>query len=342
MAPSSSSCVSLSSDLNDGLAIEDDLMQRRRSAALEKEREVDALLDLLDDDELSVEDLLRELGKAKKGTLVGSVVCLSNRFDACVEKNARDDELCVALRGNIEKLECCIARLKCGLAHWKSCDLIPCTSCDVILRKNDDLCSSLACLKSENEILKLNASMPCLACVDLHKDLDKARDEIVLLKSNASLPCVSCESLLAAINELKLTHTTCVYQLEHARAEICEMKSMPYSLCSLNVNDNACLTSCVNHDDLLDVNDDFSSTGLICTSCIELENEVLALKQMRDDMKAMLVEHNEMSANLEKEIELLHTTYAECIEKEMQNLKNARCGTCDRLKFENEVLAKRL
>jgi hypothetical protein len=116
---------------------------------------------------------------------------------------------------------------------------------------------------------------------------------------------------------------------------------MPYSLCSLNVNDNACLTSCVNHDALLDVNDDVSSTGLICTSCIELENEVLALKQMRDDMKAKLVEHNKMSANLEKEIELLHTTYAECIEKEMQNLKNARCGTCDRLKFENEVLAKR-
>jgi hypothetical protein len=49
--------VSLSSGLNDGLAIEDDLMQRRRSAALKKECEVDALLDLLDDDELSVEDL---------------------------------------------------------------------------------------------------------------------------------------------------------------------------------------------------------------------------------------------------------------------------------------------
>jgi hypothetical protein len=112
------------------------------------------------------------------------------------------------------------------------------------------------------------------------------------------------------------------------------MKSMPYGLCSLNVNDNSCLTSCVNHDALLDVNDDVSSTGLICTSCIELKNEVLALKQMRDD-------HNEMSSNLEKEIELLRTTYAECIEKEMQILKNAPCGTCDHLKFENELLAKR-
>jgi len=54
-----------------------------------------------------------------------------------------------------------------------------------------------------------------------------------------------------------------------------------------------------------------------------------------------LVEHNKMSANLEKEIELLRTTYAKCIGKEMENLKNAPCGTCDRLKFENEVLAKR-
>ena len=48
-----------------------------------------------------------------------------------------------------------------------------------------------------------------------------------------------------------------------------------------------------------------------------------------------------MSANLEKEIELLRTTYAECIGKEMQNLKNAPCGTCDHLKFENEVLVNR-
>ena len=77
---------------------------------------------------------------------------------------------------------------------------------------------SLACLKSENEMLKSNASMTCLVCVDLHKDLDKDKDEIALLKSNASLPCASYESLLAKINELKLTHTICVEELEHARA----------------------------------------------------------------------------------------------------------------------------
>jgi GTP-sensing pleiotropic transcriptional regulator CodY len=32
-----------------------------------------------------------------------------------------------------------------------------------------------------------------------------------------------------------------------------------------------------------------------------LESEVLALKKMREDMSARLVEHDEMSANLEKE-----------------------------------------
>ena len=341
MAPSFSSCVSLSSCLDDGLVIEDDLMRRRRSAALEKEHEVDALLDLLDDDELSVEDLLRKLGKAKKGTLVGSVVCLSHRFYACVEHSARNDELCVTLRRKIEKLKCSIARLKCGLSHWKSCALIPCTSCDDMHRKNNDLSFSLACLKSENEMLKFNASMPCLSCVDLHKDLDKASAEIALFKSNVSLPCVSCESLLAEINELKLTHTTCVDELEHTKAKIDEISSRPCSLCSFNVIDDACLTSYVNHDAMLDVNDDVSSTGLICTSCIDLKNEVLALKKLCDDMSAKLVEHNEMSANLEKENELLRTTYAECIGKEMENLKNAPCGTCDRLKFENEVLANR-
>jgi len=77
-----------------------------------------------------------------------------------------------------------------------------------------------------------NASKPCNSCIVLNDDLDKARVEIALLKSNASLPCGSCESLLAEINELKLTHTTCVEQLEHAWAEINEMKSLPSIMCS--------------------------------------------------------------------------------------------------------------
>ena len=61
--------------------------------------------------------------------------------------------------------------------------------------------------------------MPYNSCIALSDNLDKARDEIALLKSNASLPCGSCESLLAEINKLKLSYTTCV-EVEHARAEI--------------------------------------------------------------------------------------------------------------------------
>ena len=72
--------------------------------------------------------------------------------------------------------------------------------------------------------------MPCNSCIALNDNLDKARDDIALLKSNASLPCVYCESLLAEVNELKLTHTTCANELERARAKICKMKSMPCSM----------------------------------------------------------------------------------------------------------------
>ena len=94
-------------------------------------------------------------------------------------------------------------------------------------------------------------------------------------------------------------------------------------MCSFILDDDVCPTSCDIHDTLPDVNDDDCSCGLICTSCIELKNEVLALKRMRDGMSAKLVEHNEMSANLE------------------HNLENAPCGTCDHVKHENELLVTR-
>jgi hypothetical protein len=68
--------------------------------------------------------------------------------------------------------------------------------------------------------------MSCNSCVALNINLDVARSKIALLKTSSSLPCVSCESLLAEINELKLTHTTCVDELEHARAEICELNKV--------------------------------------------------------------------------------------------------------------------
>ena len=93
-------------------------------------------------------------------------------------------------------------------------------------------------MKYEIEMLKSNASMPCKSCIVLNDDLDMARNEIALLKSNAYLSCGSCESLQAEIDNLKLTHTTCVEQLEHARAEICRMQSMPCTKCSFILDDN--------------------------------------------------------------------------------------------------------
>ena len=116
-------------------------------------------------------------------------------------------------------------------------------------------------------------------CGNLNDELVKARSKIALLESSASLPCVSCESLLSEINELKLTHTTCVDELEHARAEICELKSMPCTKCSLLLDVDGSHTSCDKVDALLDVNDVACSCDLICTSCIDLESEVLALKK---------------------------------------------------------------
>lgn len=64
--------------------------------------------------------------------------------------------------------------------------------------------------------------------------------------------------------------------------------------------DDAFLTTCNNHDALLNVND-VSSAGLIFTSSLELENEVLASKQMQNSISAKMVEHNVISANLEND-----------------------------------------
>jgi hypothetical protein len=149
-------------------------------------------------------------------------------------------------------------------------------------RENEHLNLSLANLQSEIDMLESNASTPCNSCVALNDELDMARSKIALLESSASLPCVSCESLLAEINDLKLTHTTCVDELEHARAKICDMKSMPCSKCSLSLVEDACHTSCDDDNALRDVNDVACSCDFVCTSCINLESEVLALKQMHD------------------------------------------------------------
>lgn len=119
------------------------------------------------------------------------------------------------------------------------------------------------------------------------------------------------------------------------------MKSLPSTICSVMESDDVLLAPSDNHDALHDFFD-IDAYIIICTSCIDLRSEVEALKQVRDDISAKLVEHNDMSARLEIEVDLLRTTHAKCIEEQVvESLRDAPCGTCDRLKFENEFLSKR-
>jgi hypothetical protein len=98
---------------------------------------------------------------------------------------------------------------------------------------------------------------------------------------------------------LKLDYSTCVEQLEIARAEIIEINSMHYSTCSSTLNNDTCINSNDNHDVLLDINACNMSTAS-CTSYNNLKHEIDDFKQVHDDMSAMMVEHNKKSANLEK------------------------------------------
>jgi hypothetical protein len=144
-------------------------------------------------------------------------------------------------------------------------------ACDSLLSDNYKMIRTIACLSSEIELLKLNVS------------------------------CDSCVGMLAENEKLKLDYSTCVEQLEIARAEIIEINSMHSSTCSSTLNNDTCIDSNDNHDVLVDINTCNMSTGS-CTSCNDLKHEIDDLKQVRDDISAKLVEHNEKSANLEKVI----------------------------------------
>jgi hypothetical protein len=56
-------------------------------------------------------------------------------------------------------MECSLARLKCGIAHWKSCALNSCSSYNTMNAKNVELNSSLAHIKSEIKMLHFNSSV---------------------------------------------------------------------------------------------------------------------------------------------------------------------------------------
>jgi hypothetical protein len=110
--------------------------------------------------------------------------------------------------------------------------------------------------------------------------------KIELLKSNVS--CDSCVCMVAKNEKLKLDYSTCVEQLEIARAEIIEINSMHSSTYSSTLNNNTCINSNDNHDVLFDINACNVST-IDCASCIDLKHEIDNFKQVRDDMSAKLV-----------------------------------------------------
>jgi hypothetical protein len=142
-------------------------------------------------------------------------------------------------------------------------------ACDSLLSDNYKMIRTIACLNSKIELLKSNVS------------------------------CDSCVGMLAENKKLKLDYSTCVEQLEIARAEIIKINSMHSSTCSSTLNNDTCIDSNDNRDVLLDINACNVST-ISCASCIDLKHEIDDFKQVRDDMSANVVEHNEKSANLKK------------------------------------------
>jgi hypothetical protein len=142
-------------------------------------------------------------------------------------------------------------------------------ACDSLLNDNYKMIRTIACLNSEIELLKSNVS------------------------------CDSCVDMLAENEKLKLDYSTCVEQLEIARAEIIEINSTHCNTCSSTLNNDTCIDSNDNHDALLDKNV-FNLFTISYASCNDLKHEIDDLRQVHDDMSAKLVEHNKKSANLEK------------------------------------------
>lgn len=138
MGPSSSSCVSLSSG--------------RRSLELELEPEVEAVMDILknyQDGDFKKGEFYHELRNISQGTLAKCILTLCYRVHDCDDENERNIELCDALRRKNEYMKCSLARLKCGIAHWKSRALNSCNSYNTLQARNNELNFSLVCLKSE-------------------------------------------------------------------------------------------------------------------------------------------------------------------------------------------------
>jgi hypothetical protein len=165
----------------------------------------------------------------------------------------------VACDAKIHKLERKVEKYKSRYSN----------ACDPLLNDNYKMICTMACLNSEIELLKSNVS------------------------------CDFCIGMLAENEKFKLEYSTCVDQLQIARAEIIEINYLHSSTCSSTLNNDTCIDSNDNHDVLLDINVCNVST-ISCTSCNDLKHEIHNLKLVCDDMNAKLVEHNENSANLKK------------------------------------------
>jgi hypothetical protein len=151
----------------------------------------------------------------------------------------------VACDAKIDKLERKVEKYKSRYSN----------ACDSLFNDNYKMIRTIACLNSEIESLKSNVS------------------------------CDSCVGMLAENKKLKLDYSTCIEQLEIARAEIIEINSLHSSTCYSTLNSDTCIDSNDNYDVLLDINACNVST-ISCTSCNDYEIHVL--KQVRDDMKRVL------------------------------------------------------
>ena len=198
-----------------------------------------------DHDDSSEDDPLLKLSKVSKEKLIDGLYSYELKLHA--------------LRKKIKLLE----REKGDLSHELVKLKTSMYDFDSLLVDMDNLNNSLACLKSENELLKSNASMPCDSCVALHDELDSAKLEIGNFRSMARDDCDSCIDMLAEFDKLKLTNSFYLEQLENARAEIIYIKARPCSMC-------------FEYEKLL-------KDGLVsCKNCACLETEIDALNCMHN------------------------------------------------------------
>jgi hypothetical protein len=156
---------------------------------VEAEAEVEEMISLIEDyhdGDIKKGELYHKLGGMNQGTLSKAILILCNRLDGCErdcgDLHRRNIDLCDALRRKNEKMKCSLSRLKCGMAHWKSCALNSCISCNTMHAQNNALIASIACLKFELKVLNFKASLPCKSCDALCAENEKLKMKLIVAK----------------------------------------------------------------------------------------------------------------------------------------------------------------